>query len=180
MLLYLLSHLPICLKGRELWNVIWYCITCKTVWGMPLCGPPSEMELCGWTGALPEAFPSAAGPVPGHGAEQHRAIYGHPCMKKVSSCSLAVSRGDDGPTAAKLLCSTWSTSPVLNLLLAWSLSCSAPVQCGLSVLPPQLSSLLCPYIYLLSVVGHVTEGFNLFTALLLVIYPLYSLLSCII
>lgn len=139
--------------------------------------PPSELELCGWAGALPEALPSAAGPIPGHGAEQHRAIAGH---EEGELSSLAVSHVGDGPTAGKLLCSTWSTSPVLKLLLAWNLSCSAPVHCGLSVLPHQLSSLLSPYIYLPSVVGHVSEGFNLFTALLLVIYPLYSLLSCII
>lgn len=47
--------------------------------GMPFCVPPSEMELRGWTGALPEALPSAAGPIPGHGAEStgpSMAIYG--------------------------------------------------------------------------------------------------------
>lgn len=41
--------------------------------GMPFCVPPSEMELRGWTGAVPEALPSAAGPIPG----QEQKAQGH-------------------------------------------------------------------------------------------------------
>lgn len=115
--------------------------------------------------------------------------HGRPCMQVVSWCSLAATHVDDGPTdhsrtvpgemqalgkVAPLCvehlhvpeCAS-SLEPVLlrSSCLTWLLR---------TVLSRQLSSLLCPYIYLPSVVGHVTEGFNLFTALLSVIYPLYS------
>lgn len=68
---------------------------------------------------------------------------------------------------------------VLSVLPA-VLLCSACLACPQHCPVCQLFSMLCLCVYLPSVVGHVTEGFNLFTAPLLVIYPLYSLLSCII
>lgn len=117
------------------------------------------------------------------------------CMQKESWCSSAVSYVAVRPTdhgwtvpgemqalgKAALQCAERLHHPERASSLEPLLLCSSYVTWPLStVLSRQLSSLLCPYIYLPSVVGHVTEGFNLFTALLLVIYLLYSLLSCII
>lgn len=44
---------------------------------MPFYVPPSEMEVCGWTGALPEALPPAAGPIP---RAWGRTAQGHPMV----------------------------------------------------------------------------------------------------
>lgn len=166
--------------------------------------PPSERASCRavWIGAPQEALShlQLVPPPQGTGQKGMEAIdssvqSGRLCMQKVSWCSSAVSRVAVGPTdhrwtvpgemqalgKAALQCAERLHHPERASSLEPLLLCSSCVTWPLStVLSRQLSSLLCPYIYLPSVVGHVTEGFNLFTALLLVIYLLYSLLSCII
>jgi len=168
---------------------------------MTLYVPPPETELPSCVDRCPSGGTfTCSGLTPGHRSERHG---GHRCLcaewsslhTEVSWCSSAASHVDAGPTdhswtvpgetqalgKAALQCveslhhqeCASSLQPVLlcSSCLTWPLR---------TVLSHQISSLLCPCIYLPSVVGHVTEGFNLFTALLSVIYPLYSLPPCII